>query len=178
MLSGADAPTRAALALRRLEGLSESQTRTLLTEAGVVEAGLSPRTAERLARTAGEEPGGGSGALLLSGEFDPCFVHTRPTDLLRRRQRGRAAVAVAAAAVVALAAVTLPALAGAGDEREDARAPVVAAGPVDRSAAGRALNANTRQKVSAFGGSVDAQAQQRRAYRRPSTRRIHTEEQT
>ncbi|MEN8653176.1 hypothetical protein ABCR94_21920 [Streptomyces sp. 21So2-11] len=138
VLSGADAPTRAALALRRLEGLSDAQTRTLLTEAGVAEAGLSLRTAERLARTAGEETGGGSASLLLSGEFDPCFVHTRPTDLLRRRQRGRAAVAVAA--VVALAAVTLPALAGAGDAREDARAPVVAAGPVDRSAAGRALD--------------------------------------
>ncbi|WP_434588695.1 hypothetical protein [Streptomyces sp. A5-4] len=138
VLSGADAATRAALALRRLEGLSETQTRTLLTEAGVAEAGLSLRTAERLARTAGEETGGGSRSLLLSGEFDPCFVHTRPTDLLRRRQRGRAAVVVAA--VVALAAVTLPVLAGAGDEAEDARAPVVAAGPVDRSAAGRALD--------------------------------------
>ncbi|HET6858826.1 MAG TPA: hypothetical protein VFH94_17265, partial [Streptomyces sp.] len=136
VLSGADAPTRAALALRRLEGLSESATRTLLTEAGAKEAGLSLRTAERLARTAGEEDGGASASLLLSGEFDPCFVHTRPTDLLRRRQRGRAAVAMAA--VVALAAVTLPVLTGAGDE--DARTPVVAAGPVDRSAAGRALD--------------------------------------
>ncbi|MGW7415956.1 hypothetical protein [Streptomyces sp. NPDC054863] len=182
-LSGTDAATRAALALRHAEGLSASETRALLTGAGVAEPALALRTAERLARqalgTAGEgdperdrqegrdgaregvregdrgwagegvregvrggaregEPEGGRERAqhpLLSGEFDPCFVHSRPTDLLRRRHRVR--TAGAALVVAAVAAVALPVVLGGGSRPPERTA---ATGTVDASAARRVLD--------------------------------------
>ncbi|MFD3516992.1 hypothetical protein [Streptomyces sp. NPDC058657] len=139
-LSGADAATRAALALRRVEGLDEGAARTLLAEAGAPEPALSVRTAERLGRQAlGEQDREGSAGArhpLLSGEFDPCFVHTRPTDLLRRRHRVR--TAAAAVVVAAVAAATLPLVLrdGTGDSARRA----AATGPVNASIAQRVLD--------------------------------------
>ncbi|GHH34387.1 hypothetical protein [Streptomyces candidus] len=133
-LSGADAATRAALALRRAEDLTEDRTRDLLAEAGVAEPALALRTAERLAKKALGESAEGAGHPLLSGEFDPCFVHTRPTDLLRRRHRLR--TAGAALVVAAVAAATLPL-----ELREGP-------GTQEREAATGARNASIAQRVT------------------------------
>jgi hypothetical protein len=132
-LSGADAATRAALALRRAEGLTEEGTRELLAEAGAAEPALALRTAERLARKALGESDGDAGHPLLSGEFDPCFVHTRPTDLLRRRHRVRSAGA--AVVVAALAAATLPLVLREGPH------------PQERAAATGTVNTSIAQRV-------------------------------
>ncbi|MFI0978617.1 hypothetical protein ACH4SP_16665 [Streptomyces sp. NPDC021093] len=158
-LSGTDAATRAALALRRAEGLGDAETRAGLAEAGVAEPALALRTAERLARqvlgVAGESDqgncqeegreegrdGGRDGGRevaqhpLLSGEFDPCFVHTRPTDLLRRRHRVR--TAGAALVVAATAAAALPVVLGGGPRTPER---IAATGTVDVALAQRVLD--------------------------------------
>lgn len=87
---------RAAFVLRGLEGLDEDETRTVLEAAGVADPGAA------LAGAAGVSvpQGAGAPALLASPEFDPCSLQARPTDLMRRRQHGRALlVGVAALAV-------------------------------------------------------------------------------
>ncbi|GAA3489848.1 hypothetical protein [Streptomyces cremeus] len=132
-LSGADSATRAALALRRVEQLSEDETRRRLADAGVAEPALALRTAERLGRQVLGEPGEGREHPLLSGEFDPCFVHTRPTDLLRRRHRVRTAAATLV--VAAVAAGVLPVVIG-----DTPR-------PAERTAATGAVNASIAQRV-------------------------------
>ncbi|MFW3464910.1 hypothetical protein ACN24K_33550 [Streptomyces microflavus] len=79
-----------------LEGLSESGVRALLAEAGrPIRRGGAP------GGPAGEAGPGGAQVLLQSGEFDPCTVQTRPSDLLRRRHRVRAVALAAALCVVA-----------------------------------------------------------------------------
>ncbi|PVE04856.1 hypothetical protein Y717_09285 [Streptomyces scopuliridis RB72] len=104
-LSTVNAPARAALALRVLEGLSEQAVRALLEDAGVADPAAAVRTAERLAA----HRDGRAGKLLATAEFDPCTVQTRPTDLLRRRQRSRIAGATVAIALAAtVLAVSLP----------------------------------------------------------------------
>ncbi|MEV6203974.1 hypothetical protein AB0M64_28960 [Streptomyces sp. NPDC051771] len=101
---------RAALALTVLEGLGPEETTALLAGAGVTAPDRALATAARLCATVPGDP-----AVLLRGpEFDPCTVHLRPTDLLRRRRRSR---------VAALAAVLLVALPTAGALRPDAPAP-------------------------------------------------------
>ncbi|WP_405781362.1 hypothetical protein [Streptomyces sp. NBC_00859] len=129
-LSGTTAAARAALVLHRIEGLGEGATRTLLTEAGVTDAGSALRTALRLARTPGET---GADALLCSDEFDPCLVHTRPTDLIRRRQRIRFARWVGV--VVTVLAVTLVVV-----DRAAPPAPSAATGPLDTAVGARAVD--------------------------------------
>lgn len=47
-------------------------------------------------------------ALLDSPEFDPCSLQARPTDLMRRRQHGKAALVAAAALAVCGALLGLP----------------------------------------------------------------------
>ncbi|MFI8103893.1 hypothetical protein [Streptomyces sp. NPDC086023] len=117
-LSEVAAPVRAALGLHLLEGLDESATIRLLAAAGVTDPGAAVRTAARLAAGAGHpttEPPPPAGtaepptaeSLLLSSEFDPCTVHLRPTDLLRRRRRIRWAAALAAT-LAAAGGVLLP----------------------------------------------------------------------
>ncbi|MEU3460037.1 hypothetical protein ABZ721_08765 [Streptomyces sp. NPDC006733] len=104
-LSGLGSPARAAFALSALEGLGEREVRKVLAAAGVAD----PRAAVAEAAAASAEGSEGAGAvrvLLGGGEFDPCTVQARPTDLLRRRQHLRAAGAAAAAAAVA--ALLLP----------------------------------------------------------------------
>ncbi|MFI9105826.1 hypothetical protein ACIGXA_35510 [Streptomyces fildesensis] len=133
-LSELGSPARAAFALSALEGLAEREVRQVLAAAGVAD----PRTAVAEAAAAAGEGGEPVRALLGGGEFDPCTVQARPTDLLRRRQHLRAAgLAVAA---VAVAAVLLP-LAGSDDGDPGSYAagtPAGSASPLESSALVRA----------------------------------------
>ncbi len=114
-LSGVPAPVRAALGLWHLEGLEEDEARAVLADAGVVDPEAAQRAAGQLDQAAAADVA----VLLNSGEFDPCTVQTRPTDLLRRRQRVRASL-VAAAVLVVGAVVVGVAVPGAGASSPDA----------------------------------------------------------
>lgn len=97
-LSSVPAPARAAFALGVLEGLPDAEVTALLSACGTEE----PEAALRIAGRLRETGGGRVESLLRTAEFDPCVVQTRPTDLLRRRSRFRAA-AVAALCVLLVA---------------------------------------------------------------------------
>ncbi|MFE5794966.1 hypothetical protein ACFQ8C_20665 [Streptomyces sp. NPDC056503] len=107
---------RAALALTLLEGLAPEEAASLLAGAGVTAPDRALAAADRLRATVSGDPA----ALLRGPEFDPCTVHLRPTDLLRRRRRGGVAVLVAA---LLLAGVPV----AAGALRPDAPPPAPAA---------------------------------------------------
>ncbi|MFE7753308.1 hypothetical protein [Streptomyces sp. NPDC057428] len=96
-------PARAALGLLLLESLPEDRTRALLAEAGAADPSEAVRAAGEVAGSDHDRVR----TLLRSPEFDPCTVQTRPSDLLRRRNRRRAMTAVA----VLLVLVGGPALA-------------------------------------------------------------------
>ena len=101
-LTELDATERAAYALLALEGLSQQAAAQLLVLAGVEDPGPA---LGRAARLGGRHPADA----LAAADFDPCTVHARPTDLLRRRRRIRVGVAaVAGAAVAVLVALALP----------------------------------------------------------------------
>ncbi|MEU5286364.1 hypothetical protein AB0G97_20470 [Streptomyces sp. NPDC020755] len=121
-LSAVPGAVRAAFALQLLEGLDESGARELLAGAAVADPADAVRRAARL----GRPDRAGAQAMLRSGEFDPCTVQTRPSDLLRRRHRVRAVAAalclVAGGLAFAVDAGTRPA----GDDRN----PAGAAAPV------------------------------------------------
>ncbi|MFH8409335.1 hypothetical protein ACH4FX_31800 [Streptomyces sp. NPDC018019] len=121
-LSGLSADVRAAFVLCRADGLPEAQVRALLDAAGA----RRPDRALRVAQQLGTPAVAAARTLLDSAEFDACVVQTRPTDLLRRKQRFRLAWAVAA--VVAVGAVVLAATASPSG-RQPPR-PVVGAAPV------------------------------------------------
>ncbi len=104
-LAGLDAPARAAVALRGIERLSEEQAAALLERCGVV----APR---RAVRRAAEAVRAADVRLLGSPDFDPCVLHARPSDLMRRRQHARAGAAAAVVVVLAIAVLGEP---GAGD---------------------------------------------------------------
>ncbi|GAA1886497.1 hypothetical protein [Streptantibioticus ferralitis] len=106
-LSELDAPARAAYAVRGVEGLDEEQTTALLAAVGVA----APRKAMHDASAAAKTVDFRS---LATAEFDPCVVHARPTDLMRRRQHVRAGAAIAAAATVAVALLGVPGDGGGG----------------------------------------------------------------
>ncbi|MFD6286629.1 hypothetical protein [Streptomyces sp. NPDC060205] len=115
-LAQAGWPVRAAVALLVLEKLSVDEAATVLRDTGVAEPGEALRAARRLVDESGPQlsnPGSGTGtaetadgsgpasaaggsgppvSALLAPEFDPCLLHARPTDLLRRRHRVRTAV--------------------------------------------------------------------------------------
>ncbi|MFD6419050.1 hypothetical protein [Streptomyces sp. NPDC060194] len=134
-LSGVDAGARAAFALRRLDGLTEAETRALLTAARWPDAGAAVRASVRLDRA---DAAGAEGAgLLASDEFDPTSVHTRPTDLIRRRHRTRAAAA--AAAVLVAATVAVPVVFGDGDEG-DGVPRAAATGPAEDGVRAKAID--------------------------------------
>ncbi|WP_425840653.1 hypothetical protein [Streptomyces fractus] len=103
-LAGASAPARAAFVLRHIDSMRADRATALLAAAGVADAGSAVRESVRL----DAEAGPAAAALLRSQEFDACSVQTRPTDLLRRARRTRAALAVGAVAVVAAAALLAP----------------------------------------------------------------------
>ncbi|MER7023294.1 MULTISPECIES: hypothetical protein [Streptomyces] len=110
-LSALTAPARAAVGLRHLEELDEDEVVAVLGAAGVADPGEAQRAAAAL--------GPGTAALLHSGEFDPCTVQARPTDLLRRRQGRR--VAIVGAAALTAGAALLTAVGGPGGAPEPAR---------------------------------------------------------
>ncbi|MFD6336400.1 hypothetical protein [Streptomyces sp. NPDC060131] len=105
-LSGLSGPARAAFALRGLELLTDKEVRRLLHAAGAVDT----ETALAEAADAAERRIGTADPveLLRSPEFDPCSLQARPTDLMRRRQYGRAALAAAAALLVCGTLLGLP----------------------------------------------------------------------
>lgn len=123
-LSAVPGAVRAAFALQLLDGLPESGVRTLLAEAGVADPAGAVRGAGRI----GRPDRAGAQVLLRSGEFDPCTVQTRPSDLLRRRHRTRA---VGLAAVLCVVAGTLAVAAekGVRDEAPGAGVTVPALDP-------------------------------------------------
>lgn len=126
-LSTVPGAVRAAFALQLLEGLDESGARDLLAGAGVADPAGAVRRAARL----GRPDRAGAQAMLRSGEFDPCTVQTRPSDLLRRRHRVRA-VAVAAALCVVAGGLAVAVDEGArptGDDRNPAGVAVPALDP-------------------------------------------------
>ncbi|MGW2615310.1 hypothetical protein [Streptomyces sp. NPDC001500] len=123
-LAALSGPARAAYVLRGLERLPDGDVREALTEAGVekVEAAL---------REAAGVPAAQYALLAESGEFDPCALQARPTDLMRRRRHTRAALAAAAALAVCGALVALP---GDGWGPDGAAAPVYAQNPAAEAA--------------------------------------------
>ncbi|MFF7256168.1 hypothetical protein [Streptomyces microflavus] len=126
-LSTVPGAVRAAFALQLLEGLSESSVRALLSEAGEADPAGAVRRAARL----GRPDRAGAQVLLQSGEFDPCAVQTRPSDLLRRRHRVRAVALAAALCVVAgtLAVAAERGVRGVADAGPAAGVPVPALDP-------------------------------------------------
>ncbi|MCC8476385.1 hypothetical protein LMJ41_00510 [Streptomyces globisporus] len=136
-LSAVDGPVRAAFALHLLEGLDESGVRELLAGAGAADPAGAVRGAARL----GRPDRVGAQAMLRSGEFDPCTVQTRPSDLLRRRHRVRAAALAAALCVVAggMAVAVEEGARGGGEDRAPAGvfAPVLDPAELMRTAADR-----------------------------------------
>ncbi|GAU69473.1 hypothetical protein SSP35_12_01210 [Streptomyces sp. NBRC 110611] len=103
-LSALSGPARAAFVLRDLERLSAPETRRVLEAAGVAQ----PREALEEAEQAQTPAGSRDRLLLESPEFDPCALQARPTDLIRRRQHGRAVLAAGAAVLVCGALLGLP----------------------------------------------------------------------
>ncbi|MFK8844023.1 hypothetical protein [Streptomyces sp. Ac-502] len=122
-LAGLSADVRAAFVLSRADELPDAQVRALLGAAGVGH----PDRALRVARQLDAPAVSAAQTLLRSAEFNACSVQTRPTDLLRRRQRYRLAGAVTA--VVAVGALVLTATGSAPDPRaaRPAVGPVTAA---------------------------------------------------
>ncbi|MGW5020185.1 hypothetical protein [Streptomyces cacaoi] len=104
--TGLPGAVRAAYVLRHLEGLADPDIRRLLRAARVpaAEADAAPAAADRVRGL----PDGGEGALLEAAECDPCTLHVRPTDLLRRRQHRWAGVAAAVALLACGGLVAAP----------------------------------------------------------------------
>ncbi|MFD7980881.1 hypothetical protein [Streptomyces sp. NPDC059071] len=126
-LSALSGPARAAYVLRGLERQGDPEVLRVLAAAGVEDPEAALAEADGV-----EGPGGSSGAALLeSAEFDPCSLQARPTDLMRRRQHGKAALAAAAAVVVCGALLGLP---GDGWGRNGAAAPSYARNPAAEAA--------------------------------------------
>lgn len=122
-LSALSGPARAAYVLRGLERLPDPAVRTLLEEAGVGDPAAALREADSVPTQ--------QQALLLSPEYDPCSLHARPTDLVRRRQHTKAALAATAAVAVCGAFLGLP---GDGWGPDGAAAPSYARNPAAQAA--------------------------------------------
>ncbi|MFF9203071.1 hypothetical protein ACF1AE_14830 [Streptomyces sp. NPDC014986] len=98
-LSTLSGPARAAHALRGLERLPDGEVRAVLTAAGVTDVDGALDEADAVPDAY---------RLLDSPEFDPCSLQARPTDLLRRRRRLRAALVAGAALAVCGTLLGLP----------------------------------------------------------------------
>jgi hypothetical protein len=110
---------RAAYALLGVEGLDEQAAGDVLTQAGAND----PRGAVRTAVAIESDH-----RLLAAGEFDPCTVQVRPTDLLRRRQRARTGFFTGAAVAVAAVVLAVAAIGGPPEPRRSGGSPGSAAG--------------------------------------------------
>ncbi|MGY0486914.1 hypothetical protein [Streptomyces sp. WG-D5] len=131
-LSALTGPGRAAYVLRGLERLDDDAVRAALVEAGCAEEDAAGALAEARGATEADVAAGGAGAALLeSPEFDPCSLHARPTDLMRRRQHLKAAIAAVAATLVCGALLGLP---GDGWAPDGAAAPPYAQNPAAQAA--------------------------------------------
>ncbi|MDQ0830532.1 hypothetical protein QF032_002376 [Streptomyces achromogenes] len=124
-LADLSGPARAACALRGLERLPDGDVREVLTGSGVHGADVTAALREAAEVPAAQYP------LLGSPEFDPCALQARPTDLMRRRQHGRAVLAAVAALAVCGALVALP---GDGWGPDGAAAPAYARNPAAEAA--------------------------------------------
>ncbi|MFG1806450.1 hypothetical protein [Streptomyces sp. NPDC049040] len=100
---------RAAYALLGVEDLDEHAAREILAAAGATDAVGAVMAAAAVDN---------DHRLLAAGEFDPCTVQVRPTDLLRRRQRARAGL-VAMGAVLVCAALLVVSTRGGSPEPYD-----------------------------------------------------------
>lgn len=123
-LSALSGPARAVYVLRGLEHLDDTAVRTVLTAAGCTPQETTAALHEADRTEAQYE-------LLSSPEFDPCSLHARPTDLMRRRQHTKAAIAGAAALLVCGALLGLP---GEGWGPDGAAAPPYAQNPAGQAA--------------------------------------------
>ncbi|WP_405858693.1 hypothetical protein OG407_16180 [Streptomyces sp. NBC_01515] len=123
-LSALSGPARAVYVLRGLEKLPDGDVRRVLAAAGVDADEVDEALSE-----ADETPA--QYELLNSPEFDPCSLHARPTDLMRRRQHGKAALAAAAAVAVCGALLAMP---GGGWGPDGAAAPAYAQNPASQAA--------------------------------------------
>ncbi|CAL9543037.1 hypothetical protein SUDANB6_04300 [Streptomyces sp. enrichment culture] len=121
-LAALSGPGRAAYALRGLERLPDGDVRRTLAAAGVADVDAALGEAETVPD---------SYALLDSPEFDPCSLVARPTDLMRRRRRGKAALVAGAALAVCGALLGLP---GDGWGPDGAAAPPYARNPAAQAA--------------------------------------------
>jgi len=141
-LSALSGPARAVYVLRGLEKLPAGDVRRVLAAAGV--------DAEEVDEALGEaDEAPAQYELLNSPEFDPCSLHARPTDLMRRRQHGKAALAAAAAVAVCGALLVLP---GGGWGPDGAAAPAYAENP----AAEAALNPGKLTRIAPTAWEVSA----------------------
>ncbi|MCX5533940.1 hypothetical protein OG785_25735 [Streptomyces sp. NBC_00006] len=127
-LSALSGPARAAYVLRGLERLDDAAVRAVLTEAGCTQEDAAAALAEARGLAA---DAGSCTELLESPEFDPCSLHARPTDLMRRRQHLKAAIAAVAATLVCGALLGLP---GEGWAPDGAAAPPYAKNPAGQAA--------------------------------------------
>ncbi|MFC8368574.1 MULTISPECIES: hypothetical protein [unclassified Streptomyces] len=121
-LSALSGPARAAHALRGLERLPDGDVREVLAAAGVADVDAALEEADRI-----PDPY----RLLDSPEFDPCALQARPTDLLRRRRRLKAALVGGAALAVCGTLLGLP---GDGWGPDGAAAPPYARNPAAQAA--------------------------------------------
>ncbi|MFD7686380.1 hypothetical protein [Streptomyces sp. NPDC059781] len=121
-LSALSGPARAAHALRGLERLPDGDVREVLAAAGVADVDAALEEADRI-----PDPY----RLLDSPEFDPCVLQARPTDLLRRRRRLKAALVGGAALAVCGTLLGLP---GDGWGPDGAAAPPYARNPAAQAA--------------------------------------------
>ncbi|MFF3482361.1 hypothetical protein ACFYXC_03690 [Streptomyces sp. NPDC002701] len=129
-LSALSAPARAAYVLRGLEGLADADVREVLAAAGEEDPAAALAEADRVSGADPDEAGKRYG-LLASPEFDPCSLHARPTDLMRRRQHTKAAIAAAVAVTVCGALLGMP---GDGWGPDGAAAPPYAQNPAAQAA--------------------------------------------
>ncbi|MCK1796200.1 hypothetical protein MTQ01_09335 [Streptomyces sp. XM4193] len=136
-LSECSGEGRAAFALRALEGLSDDEVYDLLEALGVGDPDDALDEADEVPLPAGSRdvPPAGWG-------LDPSVLRARPTDLLRRRQHGRALVVGLAALAVLGVLLGLP---GEGWGPSGAAAPAYAQNP----AAQQALDPEKLVRVSA-----------------------------
>ncbi|MFD4632736.1 hypothetical protein ACFVYR_13180 [Streptomyces sp. NPDC058284] len=113
---------RAAYVLRGLEELDEPDVCAVLSAAGCDDPEDALDEADEVEDRYD---------LLASTEFDPCSLHARPTDLMRRRQHMKAAGVAAVAALVCGALLGLP---GEGWGPDGAAAPPYAQNPAGQAA--------------------------------------------
>ncbi|MFJ8166567.1 hypothetical protein ACIRBY_37385 [Streptomyces sp. NPDC096136] len=158
-LAGLSPYARAAHVLCRYDGLDEDTAAEVLAQAGAgdpgggVRAALAPGAGPGAAAGPREGAPGGTGAGAGPGRetiLHPADVHTRPTDLLLRRTRVRAAWGIAAVLLLA-AALTRATVAG-----PDSGLPATYAGaPAARAALDPALLVRVPAQAWADTGRVD-----------------------